>query len=238
MVKPCASLFVIACLLILPRAAVGGDIGIPSGPTEVPSETLPLNQALRNLEAAEQEQVRQKQVEYIRSQKGSAYFAYVPMGAIDRYGQPVADPQTHRQIADGFCIIWRPHWVLDNPDQARTAYTWFTSLSYRVDPRTGTLDVYQVGVPDGISTPSGFQRSPGVAIVRTSEVARLYDQPDPAWPCATETWVTVLRADERQYGGGGGGGVAGGGFPGDDMKRYRQKQHEICIANPQTGGRC
>jgi hypothetical protein len=89
---------------------------MPKGTVDVPTETLPPNQALRDIEAQELAERRQAEAEYIKAQRGSVLFAYVPLPAIDRAGQPVHDPKTLQQIMDGACLIWKRHWVYDNPN--------------------------------------------------------------------------------------------------------------------------
>jgi hypothetical protein len=153
-------------------------VGTPKGRPEVPSESLPPNQAARDLE-------RRQLAEYVRSQKGAAFFAYVPVGVMDRDGQKVTDPATGRQKIAGFCLVWRPDWVRDNPHLQLLGDNWYSGLSFRADPDTRTLTVYRVWVGD--------------KALNTEATAPLLDLPRADWPCSDETWAAVLKHPERDY---------------------------------------
>ena len=224
--------------IVLPASLAADDhVGIPAGPVDVPSETLPPNQALHALQRQEDEARHQQEQAFIESQRGSAYFAFASYPAFDRYGQPVVDPQTHQQMMDSFCIVWRPQWVLDNPDLPRTASPWYTSVSFKVDRRSGSVVIYELKVPNGIAAADGFHRAEGQVRVRTNIVAPLFDQPQPQWTCNTETWVAILTAGEREF-----PAVTPWDVTSGDpysYQKYRERQKQNCLANPQVyHGRC
>jgi hypothetical protein len=194
---------VIAFAVLLAGAALtpgtsrgGNDPGTPKGKASVPTETLPTDKALRALEEQDRERTRQVEADYIKAQRGFVYFASAPLPAVDRNGAPVIDPKTHRQVMDGFCIVWRTRWVLDNPDQPHTG-RWYTGLSFTVDPRSRQLTVYELKGPNGVATPTGFEAAQGQVSLRTDIVVPLYEQPQPGWDCSQETWISVLMAQEH-----------------------------------------
>ena len=183
----------LAALLLLPQvaAASGGDIGIPRGTPRVPTETLPPNQVLRQIEA---------QSERIRAMRGKALFAYAPVEVVDRLGQPIVDPASGKPREDRFCIVWRQGSVLDNADlKVVGEESWYQSVSYRVDPRSRYARIYRVKGPNVVQTPVGLRELGGQVAIDPDMVVPMYDQPRPDWPCKTEVWLAVLDTPERQY---------------------------------------
>ena len=208
------------------------EVGRPKGKVDVPTETLPPNQALRDLEARELAERRQAEADYIKAQRGSVFFAHVPLPAVDRTGQPVRDPKTDQQIMDGACLIWKRHWVYDNPNVPIADGAWYQGLSWKVNPQSGQVTVYQLWVPNGIATSDGFKPENGTAIIRVNIAVPLFDQPKPEWDCSNETWISVLSAEDRYIPPVVPWGVSNSDDP-YGIKR-REKVRQNCVANPQV----
>ncbi len=187
---------VLALALAFPVAAASVDddlVGFAEGPVSVPSETLPPNQAARELEKAERR-------DFILSQRGAALFAYAAVPVLDRKGQPVADAKTKRPQEDRFCIVWRPAWARDNKDVSiKGSEKWATSLSFLADPENRRLKIYELGGP-ALELVDGELRRLGGSMIRSASiVVPLLDLPRDDWPCSQETWVAQLQASPREY---------------------------------------
>jgi hypothetical protein len=129
------------------------------------------------------------------------FFAYVPLGALDAGGHPVIDPKTGKQIDDGICLIWRANWVLDNPDiDVFDSKGFYTSISYRADPRAHTVTVYKAESPAVVAITSGTGWYPigRTVVFKLNVTVPMYPEPQAQWPCSKENWELVLSLPERE----------------------------------------
>ncbi len=164
------------------------------------------------------------------------FFSYVPAPDLDRDGKPILDPRTNQSMRDGFCLVWKPGWVLDNPALEVLGGAFYTRVSFRADPAARTLTVYTLTAPRVVAITSGAGWYPigGEIDFSVRIVAPMEAKPDPAWPCSQATWNAVLNTPDRQYPGqqivipG-----AGGGF---SLPAYRERQRQIACDNPQIPG--
>ena len=163
-------------------------------------------------------------------------FAYVSAPDMDRQGKPIIDPASGKPLEDGFCLVWKPGWVLDNPALEILDAPFYTRLSFRADPDARQMTVYQLMAPSVVAVTSGAGWYPvgGETVFSVSIVATMYPKPKPEWPCTDATWKAVLDTPDRQYPGqeiiipG-----AGGGF---SLPDYRERQRQIACDNPQIPG--
>ncbi len=163
-------------------------------------------------------------------------FAYVPVPELDLNGKPIIDPETGKTIDDGFCLVWKQGWVLDNPDLEVIGAPFYTRVSYRADPRLAQLTVYAVTAPSVVAIKSGAGWYPvgGDSTLRVDITAPLLPQPKADWPCSRETWEAVLNAPERDYPGQ--EIVLPGTGRGTSLPEYRERQRRIACDNPQIPG--
>ncbi|HEY0525117.1 MAG TPA: hypothetical protein VGD08_17120 [Stellaceae bacterium] len=215
---------------------IGARLLVSRSPADnVPTETLPPNYAARELDRQAAEERRDAEANYIKQQRGHVLFGFVPLPAVDKYGNAVHD-KSGKQIMDGSCLIWKSHWVTNNTDVPMDG-NWYAATSFRVNPQRGLVQVYELKAPNGVVTEDGFQREPGSVILRVNLVAQLEDQPKPEWGCSNETWISVLTAEDRYI-----PPVMPWGMPNSNdpyMQKYHERQKQNCQANPQIyHGRC
>lgn len=129
----------------------------------------------------------------------TSLYAYVGVPALDRNGRAVTDPSTGRQVADGFCILWQADWLRKNDHVAVTSdRVWWDGVSYQVNPESRAVTVYRVWGPNVIETPNGprsavpnIRGAPSEISLDESVTARMYDSPQPGWPCTQQTWASI-----------------------------------------------
>jgi hypothetical protein len=163
-------------------------------------------------------------------------FAYVSAPEMDRQGKPIIDPASNKPLEDGFCLVWKPGWVLDNPALEILDAPFYTRLSYRADPDARQMTVYQLVAPSVLAVTSGAGWYPvgGETSFPVNIIAPMYPAPKSEWPCSQATWQAVLETPDRQYPGqqivvpG-----AGGGF---SLPDYRERQRQNACDNPQIPG--
>ena len=154
---------------------------------------------------------------------GSSLYAYAAVPALDRNGRAVTDPSTGRQIADGFCIMWQPDWSRKNDHVPVTSSkVWWDGVSYQVSPETHAVTVYRVWGPNVIETPQGprsavpnVRGAPSELSLDESVTVKMYDSPQPGWPCTQETWTSIAAhyADWTRMVSQGGSSQAGRALP-------------------------
>jgi hypothetical protein len=163
-------------------------------------------------------------------------FAYAPVPAVDRNGIAIVNPKTGKQKVDGFCIVWKPGWNLDNPQVEVSPPKYYTYMSFRADPTRRRVTVYQLWAPNIVATDTGAGWYPigGDMILRTNITVPMYERPRTEWPCSQETWAMVLSHPERKY------PDVVITLPGTGRsltpQEYRERERQMACANPQTPG--
>src|SRR4051812_41815302 len=101
---PCLAPAVLAVTAALSggTALAASDVGIPVGPVgDVPTETLP----------AGPEEAAVAPDASTALPRDDLLYAYGELMVLDRNGEPVFDPATHRPKVSGFCQLWKYDWA-------------------------------------------------------------------------------------------------------------------------------
>jgi hypothetical protein len=219
-------------------ALAASDVGIPTGPVgDVPTETLPAGPE-----------------EAIVAPPGGGgdtalpradlLYAYGELMVLDRNGEPVIDPKTHRPKTSGFCQLWKTDW-LDGKFtfDVTGGRDWWTRVTMAVDKAGREIRILRVWGPNVLAVPGGGWKPAGPPDEIAYEgpnveiVMPMRDAPEPGWPCPRSVWEAQLKAERWvvvETPGGGSGGAAGGG--GMNLPAYRERQRQMACSNPQISG--
>src|SRR3954453_21000307 len=80
---------------------------------------------------------------------GPYRYAWVPVDAFDRNGNPVKD-EKGEVIHDGFCVLWKTNWLTRNDVPVTEDVLWWSGVTYVVDPRRQTVTVLRVKGPNAV----------------------------------------------------------------------------------------
>ena len=194
-------------------ALAASDVGIPVGPVgDVPTETLP---------AGPEEAAVAPDAASTALPRDDLLYAYGELMVLDRNGEPVFDPKTHRPKVSGFCQLWKDDWAGGTfTFDIAFGRDWWTRVRMAVNPETRETRILRVWGPNVLATAGGGWKPAGppdeiaydgaaVEIVMPMKRA-----PEPGWPCTKAVWDAQLKAEKWTVvtlpGGGGDRPVWGG----------------------------
>src|SRR5690242_3626325 len=98
-----AVLPIAAVVLCAAAALAASDVGIPAGPVgDMPTEMLP---------AGPEEAAVSPDAASTALPRDDLLYAYGELMVLDRNGEPVFDPTTHRPKVSSFCQLWKDDWA-------------------------------------------------------------------------------------------------------------------------------